>query len=277
LGLSPDSCEVNCARLIEEMLRDPLGGVTRPAAVILELIQGEGGVIPVPLSFAQRIRAVTRDLGVPLIVDEVQTGCGRTGTWLALEQYGVEPDVIVMSKGLSGLGLPVALIVYDERLDVWLPGAHTGTFRGNQLSFAGGTRMIEIFQRDRILANVQARGAQMAALLSEIKQRHPVVAEVRGRGLMWGMELADPRTGRPDGDLARAVQRGCLESGLIIEVGGRDDCVVRLLPPLNLTAATLATAISILGAALASAAGPGARRVETACPSQQEGGTSCPA
>src|SRR5690606_5270565 len=97
------------------------------AAVIIELVQGEGGVIPARKEFVQRLRALTRELDIPLIADEVQTGGGRTGTWFAFEQFGIEPDVIVASKGLSGLGAPVAVIFYDERLDAWSPGAHTGT------------------------------------------------------------------------------------------------------------------------------------------------------
>jgi diaminobutyrate-2-oxoglutarate transaminase len=256
LGLTVGSCDTNCAGLLDQLLRDPLGGVTKPAAVILELIQGEGGVIPAPPSFARRLREVTTDLGVPLIVDEVQTGCGRTGTWLAVEQYGIEPDVIVMSKGLSGFGLPVALILYQEWLDVWLPGAHTGTFRGNQLAFAGGSRLIELFQRDDILAGVRLRGSELAERLDALRRRHPAVAQTRGRGLMWGAELADPRSGQPDGALARAVQRACLERGLIVEVGGREDSVVRFLPPLNVSAAEIAIAADILDEALAAVSSP---------------------
>ena len=117
----------------------------------MELVQGEGGVIPADREFVTRVRAVTRELDIPLIVDEVQTGCGRTGTWFAFEQYGIEPDVIIASKGLSGMGLPVALIMYDEKLDQWAPGAHTGTFRGNQLAFAAGTKAIEVIREQDIL------------------------------------------------------------------------------------------------------------------------------
>ena len=119
LGLRRDSCETNCVALLERALRDPNGGIARPAAVILELVQGEGGVIPADRDFVRRVRALTRELDIPLVVDEVQTGCGRTGTWFAFEQYDIEPDVIVASKALSGIGQPVALIMYDERLDVW--------------------------------------------------------------------------------------------------------------------------------------------------------------
>ena len=166
----------------------------RPAAVIVEMVQGEGGVVPADLDFVRRLRQLTRELDVPLVVDEVQTGCGRTGTWFAFEQYGIEPDVIVASKALSGIGQPVAIILYDERLDVWAPGAHTGTFRGNQVAFAAGARAVRIVRRDDVLGNVRARAAQIAQRL-DVLRTHPWVRDVRGRGLMWGIELADPSTG----------------------------------------------------------------------------------
>ncbi|MGY1772520.1 diaminobutyrate--2-oxoglutarate transaminase family protein [Blastococcus sp. SYSU D00813] len=245
LGLESDRCATNCATYLERTLTDSNGGVTRPAAVILELVQGEGGVVPATRDFVRRVRALTRELDVPLVVDEVQTGCGRTGTWYAFEQYDIEPDVIVASKALSGIGQPVAVILYDERLDTWAPGAHTGTFRGNQLAFAAGTEAVRIVRRDDVLANVRARGAQIAELLAPLLDL-PEVREVRGAGLMWGVELADPVTGAPAGGLARAVQARALRRGLILECGGREDCVVRMLPPLNVTADVVATACEIL-------------------------------
>jgi diaminobutyrate-2-oxoglutarate transaminase len=245
VGLQPDRCTTNCVGFAEHALTDANGGVPLPAAVILELVQGEGGVVPATLDFAQRIRALTRELDIPLVVDEVQTGCGRTGTWFAFEQYGIEPDVIVASKALSGIGLPVAIILYDERLDTWAPGAHTGTFRGNQLAFAAGAEAVRIVRRDGILQNVRDRGGQIDQLLAPL-QNLPWVREVRGVGLMWGVELADPDTGRPAGRLARAVQSRALRRGLILECGGRDDCVVRMLPPLNVTADVIDTACRIL-------------------------------
>lgn len=245
LGLSPDTCETNCVGYLERTLTDSLGGVPRPAAVVLELVQGEGGVVPAGPDFVRRVRALTRELDIPLVVDEVQTGGGRTGTWFAFEQYGIEPDVIVASKALSGIGAPVALLLYDGRLDVWAPGAHTGTFRGNQPAFASGLEALRIIRRDDVLGNVRRRGAQIADRLEELRDR-PWVREVRGRGLMWGVELADPRDGRPAGELAGEVQARALRSGLILELGGREDCVVRMLPPLNVTAEVVQAACSIL-------------------------------
>jgi diaminobutyrate-2-oxoglutarate transaminase len=179
------------------------------------------------------------------VVDEVQTGGGRTGTWFAFEQYGIEPDVIIASKALGGIGAPVAVIFYDRRLDVWDPGAHTGTFRGNQLAFAAGTEAIRIIRRDDVLGNVRRRAEQIVHRLA-VLQHHPWVWQVRGRGLMWGVELAEPLSGTPAGELARAVQASALRRGLILELGGRDDCVVRMLPPLNVTAEVIDMACTIL-------------------------------
>ena len=149
--------------MLENALHDPNGGIPLPAAVLVEMVQGEGGVVPADRDFVRRLRDLTRELDIPLMVDEVQTGCGRTGTWFAFEHYDIEPDVIVASKALSGIGQPVAVIMYDERLDVWTPGAHTGTFRGNQLAFAAGAKAVEIVRRDDVLGNVRAREEQIRA------------------------------------------------------------------------------------------------------------------
>ncbi|MFC5720679.1 aspartate aminotransferase family protein [Streptomyces gamaensis] len=245
LALTPETCETNCVAFLERALRDGNGGVPRPAAVVLELVQGEGGVIPARPAFVTRVRELTRELGVPLVVDEVQTGCGRTGTWFAFEQYGIEPDVVVASKALSGIGTPVAMIFYDRRLDVWAPGAHTGTFRGNQLAFAAGTEAVRLVRDEDVLGNVRARAAQIEDRLAELKN-FPHVREVRGLGMMWGVELAGPEDGRPAAGLARAVQSHALRHGLIVELGGREDCVVRMLPPLNTTADVVDAACGIL-------------------------------
>jgi diaminobutyrate-2-oxoglutarate transaminase len=255
LGLSPDSCSTNCIRYLESSLTDSNGGVPLPAAVIIEMVQGEGGVIPASLDFVKRLRALTRELGIPLIVDEVQTGCGRTGSWFAFEHYGIEPDVIVASKALSGIGLPVSIILYDRDLDVWAPGAHTGTFRGNQLAFVAGTEAVRIIRRDGILDNVKRRGEQMAARLGSLTS-NPSVREIRGRGLMMGIELSTAPNGQTGSQLARQVQDRALQAGLILELGGRDDCVVRLLPPLNVTAELIDTACEIVVEAINSCTAP---------------------
>lgn len=240
-----------CLEYLERSLRDPLGGIPRPAAVIVEMVQGEGGVIPAPTDFVQGLRRVTQELEIPLIVDEVQTCGGRTGTWFAFEQHGIEPDVIIASKAIGGMGIPVAIVLHDERLDAFAPGAHTGTFRGNQLAFAAGVAAARIIERDRIMDNVDELGAYALTVLEGFARDHATVGQARGSGLMLGIELIDPDTGEPNGDAGRSVQRAAIERGLIVELGGRNDCVVRLLPALNVSRETLDQAFEILDSVLA--------------------------
>jgi diaminobutyrate-2-oxoglutarate transaminase len=245
-----------CAEYLERSLRDPIGGVPRPAAVILEVVQGEGGVIPASTAFLQGVRAITRELDIPLIVDEIQSGCGRTGSWFAFEQHGIVPDVIVASKALGGLGMPISIMLYDERLDAWDAGAHTGTFRGNQLAFAAGVAAARIIQRDDILMHVADLGEVALAGLRQLVDDYEIVGEARGAGLMLGLELIDPHTGAPNGSAAAIVQREALARGLIVELGGREDAVVRMLPPLNVSRRTLDQALSIVREAVDVAARP---------------------
>ncbi|MCE4946855.1 MULTISPECIES: diaminobutyrate--2-oxoglutarate transaminase family protein [Streptomyces] len=229
------------ARFTENLLDDPKGGVPRPAGMILEPVQGEGGVIPAPVGWLRRMRELTAARGVPLIVDEVQTGVGRTGTFWAVEQSGIVPDVLVLSKAIGG-SLPLAVIVYREELDAWRPGAHAGTFRGNQLAMAAGTATLSYVRRNGLAARAAELGATMLGRLRALAAAHDCIGDVRGRGLMLGVEIvdrdgaADALGARPaDPALAAAVQRACLDRGLIVELGGRHSAVIRLLPPLTLT------------------------------------------
>jgi diaminobutyrate-2-oxoglutarate transaminase len=249
--LEPRSCDTNCASYVRHSLLDDYGGVPRPAAIIMELVQGEGGVVPATPRFVQTIAATAKELDIPLVVDEVQTGYGRTGTWWAFERYGIEPDVIVMSKAAGGIGLPVAAIMYDKRLDTWAAGTHIGTFRGHQLAFAASVATLEVMRREDVLGNVGRQGAWMIETLRNTAVRHPIVADVRGVGLMLGIEIGDPATGEPDGTRAARVQREALRRGLVLEVGGQHGAVVRLLPPLNLSRTVAAAALRVLDEALA--------------------------
>jgi diaminobutyrate-2-oxoglutarate transaminase len=250
LGLERATCKTNCATYFENALRDPNSGLGRVAAVLLEMVQGEGGVIPADPEFVMRLRAVTRELNIPLIVDEIQTGCGRTGTWFAFERYGIEPDVVVYSKGISGMGAPVSLMLYRKKMDVWEPGAHIGTFRGNHVAFAAGIATIRAFEREGILEQVRAKEAYLREFFADPAHGSRLIGDVRGLGLMWGIEIVDPADGSPSSVLAARIQSSALKRGLIVELGGRDDCVVRLLPPLNLSADTLQEALDILISAI---------------------------
>ncbi len=251
VGASPAGCGQACLDYLERSLRDPAGGIPLPAAVIIEPVQGEGGVVPAPPEFLQGLRRITTELDIPLIVDEIQTGYGRTGHWFAFEEAGIVPDVVLFSKAAGGIGIPTALIAYHERLDRWAPAAHTGTFRGNQLAFAAGVATLRIMREAGVLDNVAARSEQAFSRLTEFAAGVPEVGDVRGKGLMLGIEVIDPASGEPDGKLALRVQRDALDHGLIVELGGRHDAVVRLLPPLNVDAATLDAALDILTASVA--------------------------
>ncbi|MEU9113422.1 diaminobutyrate--2-oxoglutarate transaminase family protein [Streptomyces sp. NPDC048483] len=229
------------ARWTENLLDDDKGGVPRPAGMILEPVQGEGGVIPAPDAWLRRMRQITADRQIPLIVDEVQTGVGRTGTFWAIEHSGIVPDVLVLSKAIGG-SLPLAVIVYRGELDAWQPGAHAGTFRGNQLAMAAGRATLAYVREHQLARRAQDLGARMLARLGGLAARHDCIGDIRGRGLMLGVELvdrdadADAGGARPaDPRLAAAVQRACLDRGLIVELGGRHSAVVRLLPPLTIT------------------------------------------
>ncbi|MEU1279969.1 diaminobutyrate--2-oxoglutarate transaminase family protein [Streptomyces sp. NPDC005805] len=229
------------ARLAAGVLDDPKSGVPAPAGMILEPVQGEGGVVPAPDSWLRRMREITAARSVPLIADEVQTGVGRTGAFWAVEHSGVVPDVMVMSKAIGG-SLPLAVIVYRSGLDAWQPGAHAGTFRGNQLAMAAGAATLAFVRENRLAERAATLGARMLARLQGLAASHRCIGDVRGRGLMIGVELVDPETTAPDAlapppapRLAAEVRHQCLERGLIVELGGRESAVVRLLPPLTLT------------------------------------------
>jgi diaminobutyrate-2-oxoglutarate transaminase len=253
------------ARWTAHLLDDPKGGVQPPAAMLLEPVQGEGGVIPAPDSWLRRMREITAARGIPLIADEVQTGVGRTGTFWAVERSGIVPDVMVLSKAIGG-SLPLAVIVYKEELDTWQPGAHAGTFRGNQLAMAAGTATLRFVRQHALHERAEAVGSRMLCRLRGLAAHHACIGDVRGRGLMIGLELVDPEA-EPDDygalpaapRLAARVQQEALRRGLIVELGGRHASVVRLLPPLTVTDEQAEAVLDRLGSAIEAAAAPAAR------------------
>ncbi|MFD5041155.1 diaminobutyrate--2-oxoglutarate transaminase family protein [Streptomyces sp. NPDC058377] len=252
------------ARWTEYLLDDPKGGVPAPAAMILEPVQGEGGVNPAPDGWMRRMREITQERSIALIADEVQTGVGRTGTFWAVEHSGIVPDVMVLSKAIGG-SLPLAVIVYRAELDLWQPGAHAGTFRGNQLAMAAGAATLAYVRENGLAERAGTLGARMLARLQALAADHPSIGDVRGRGLMIGIELVDPEAEPltvttengsappPDPALAAVVQQECLRRGLIVELGGRHNAVVRLLPPLTLTEEQATAVVDRLADALRAA------------------------
>ncbi|MFE1949792.1 diaminobutyrate--2-oxoglutarate transaminase family protein [Streptomyces sp. NPDC059524] len=179
------------AHWTESLLDDTKAGVPQPAGMILEPVQGEGGVIPAPDAWLRRMRAITEQRSIPLIADEVQTGVGRTGAFWAVDHSGVVPDVMVLSKAIGG-SLPLAVIVYRDDLDVWPPGAHAGTFRGNQLAMAAGAATLSYVRENDLAARAATLGARMLDQLNALAKEFPYIGDVRGRGLMIGVELVDP-------------------------------------------------------------------------------------
>jgi diaminobutyrate-2-oxoglutarate transaminase len=247
-----------CTRYLEALLLDPESGVPRPAGVFVELVQGEGGNIPAPDAWSRQLRDVTARHDVPLVVDEIQTGFGRTGAMFSCEHAGVTPDVMLLSKAIGG-GLPLAVVAYDRSLDKWQPGAHAGTFRGNQLAMAAGLATMEYLERHDLAAHAARMGERLMGQLRELSPRFPCIAEVRGRGLMVGVELVDPGASDALGfpaaapELARAVQREALRRGLIVELGGRHGAVVRFLPPLIIEPREIDFIAAVMKQALAAA------------------------
>ena len=244
------------AAVFESALRDPEGGMNRPAAVILEPVQGEGGVNPAPVEWLRQIRRTTHELGIPLILDEVQSGVGRTGTFYAFEKAGIVPDILVLSKAIGG-GLPMAVVIYRPELDLWQPGAHAGTFRGNQLAMVAGRRTLAIVARDGLAARAREAGERLCAHLRAMAARDGRIGDVRGAGLMIGAEIVDPDGARDtadrpprDGRMAALLQKECFRRRLILERGGRDGSVLRFLPPLTMSDAEIDEVAAILESSL---------------------------
>ncbi|MBO8458704.1 MAG: diaminobutyrate--2-oxoglutarate transaminase family protein [Spirochaetes bacterium] len=239
-----------CA-FFERTLKDPESGVKKPAAVIIEPVLGEGGVIPVPFKFMQTIRRVTEELDIPMIVDEIQCGIGRTGKFYAFEYSGIVPDVILSSKAVGG-SQPLAVVIYNKKLDVWTPGAHAGTFRGNQLAMKAGTILIKKVSEPDFLSDVKRKGQITIDRLTALKNRVSIIGDVRGLGLMIGVEFIDPNGGKdimgkflPSGEIASKVQKLCFENHFIMEKGGRNGSVMRCLCALNVTDEEISKAMEI--------------------------------
>ncbi|WP_298504121.1 diaminobutyrate--2-oxoglutarate transaminase family protein [uncultured Sphaerochaeta sp.] len=229
-----------CA-VFERTLKDPESGITKPAAVILETIQGEGGVVPAPIKFLQTVRRVTKELDIPMIVDEIQCGIGRSGKFFAFEYADIVPDIILASKAIGG-SQPMSVVIYHKDLDAWQPGAHAGTFRGNQLAMAAGTVVMKRVSKPEFLAEVIEKGKMIEDHMTKLMQEVSIIGDVRSKGLMLGIEFVDP-LGQKDqlgslpqsGVIAAKVQKECFNNRLIMEKGGRYGSVMRCLCALNVT------------------------------------------
>jgi 4-aminobutyrate aminotransferase len=228
----------------------------RVAAVIVEPVLGEGGYIVPPATFLPRLREITRQHGILLIADEVQTGFGRTGEMFAVEHWGVEPDILVMAKGIAS-GLPLSgILARRELLERWTPGAHGGTYGGNVVSCAAANATLDVIEDERLVANAAARGRQLLDGLCSVQDRFPSLGDVRGLGCMVGLEFVRPgvRDGRvPNPEVVKRVLAAALERDLIVLSAGSYAQVVRLIPPLVTTAAEVDGALETLVEAMTAA------------------------
>jgi diaminobutyrate-2-oxoglutarate transaminase len=224
--------------LLEQHLEDTSSGVDLPAALILETVQAEGGVNVASNPWLRRLQALLKRFEILLIIDDVQVGCGRTGPFFSFEQAELDPDIICLSKSLSGYGLPFALTLLRPELDQWEPGKHNGTFRGQNLAFVTATAALETYwSSGQLSADVQRRGLMVCEHLQLLAQRFG--GTVRGRGLIQGWEC-------PEHDKAAAVSRAAFDRGLVIETAGRRDEVLKVLPPLTIPDAALERGLQIL-------------------------------
>lgn len=233
------------SKLLEKFLRDPSSGVPTPAAVILEPVQGEGGINVASDRWLRNVAEICRRHDVLLISDEIQVGNGRTGDFFAFESSGIRPDIVCLSKSLGG-GLPISIVMMRPELDVWKPGQHTGTFRGNNLAFIAGQTLLNHYWADGTLSEQIGKHARtIQRSLQSLAVTYPgLVADIRGRGMVWGIEL------KPI-ELAVQISRKAFELGLVVETCGPEDQVVKLLPPLVIENAELDFGLQILHQAFA--------------------------
>ena len=227
----------------EALLKDGGSGMDKPAAVILETVQAEGGVNVASVEWLQRLRRITAEHGILLIADDIQVGCGRTGGFFSFEEAGIVPGIVTLSKSLSGYGLPLALVLMKPEFDQWAPGEHNGTFRGHNPAFVTATAALAHWESDTLARDVARKGALVERQLQRMVQRLTPGAQVRGRGLIWGVEFSDAT-------LAGRISQACFERGLIIETAGIDDQVLKLLPSLTISDEELQHGLDVIETSL---------------------------
>ncbi len=244
-GKDPQEAVDHALEEVEAIVEDPYGGLANPAGIVVEPIQGEGGVVTPPAGFLQGLRDIADDNDVVLVFDEIQSGFGRTGEWWACDWAGVTPDAMTSAKALGGVGFPLSATIYHEDLDTWGSGDHAGTYRGHVVAMRAGTRAIEYVQAHDLLAHARELGEYVRSRLREAADGTDRLAQVRGRGLFVGAEFVDA-DGAPDGDVVDAIQQYCFENGVLVWTAGRHGNVLRLLPPLVLTHDLAETALDVV-------------------------------
>ncbi len=238
--------DINTAQYMRRFLEDNSSGVDIPSAVILETVQGEGGIRVASDEWLREVEAICREFDILLIVDDIQVGNGRTGHFFSFEQSGIKPDIVTVSKSFSGYGLPMSLVLFRRELDIWKAGQHTGTFRGNNLAFVCASVALEYWKDDRFSKDVFRKGAILSDRLNAISGKYPQLnSEVRGRGFIYGMSVDPP-------ELAREISMECFKNKLIIELAGARNNVIKFLAPLIIPDEVLMEGLDILDASIGS-------------------------
>ena len=245
------TCFQDCAEYFLEVLKNPHSGISRPAAVILEPLQGEGGNIVPNDKFLERIVQIAREYDVVTIFDEVQSGFFRTGKFLASSHSKVVPDIYTLSKGLGGIGFPISAIVYNRNIEAWGSAKHVGTFRGNQVSIAAGNGAFDFASKYSLESHVAEISEYLINKLKVIAAQSSYIGDVRGLGLMIGIEFVrDKLTRLPFPEIVGQIRESCFQKGLLFEVGGHYNNVIRLVPPLIINEEIVDNALEIFQSAV---------------------------
>ncbi|PLC55093.1 diaminobutyrate--2-oxoglutarate transaminase [Pollutimonas nitritireducens] len=234
--------DINTMAYLERMLDDPSSGLDHPAAVIVETVQGEGGVNVATWRWLKELEKLCRRHDMLLIVDDIQVGCGRTGNFFSFESAGIQPDIITLSKSLSGFGLPMSLVLMKPELDIWKPGAHSGTFRGNNLAFVTAAQALDTYWSDGAFSEeIQRKEGLVRDWLENLVHSYPMAGlSVRGRGLIQGLITS------ADDDVAAQVAKKAFGYGLVIETSGAHDEVLKVLPALTIEDDLLSRGLEII-------------------------------
>lgn len=231
---------------MEQLLTDTHSGVDKPAAIIMETVQAEGGINIADTEWLRDLRQLCDDHDILLIIDDIQVGCGRVGSFFSFERAGIVPDMVVLSKSISGYGLPMSLLLLKPELDIWGPGEHNGTFRGNQLAFVAGKAALEFRDTVGLEAQVREKEAFVQQFLREHIQSADPLIDIRGLGLIWGIDVS--HLGEA---FAKEVTALCFSKGLIIERAGRNDTVIKIMPALTISLENLRKGCNIIKESMA--------------------------
>ena len=238
---SPFNSNIDTIDYMESLILDDHSGVEKPAAIFLETIQAEGGIYICSDGFLKRIREFCDKYDILLVVDDVQVGCGRAGTFFSFESSGIVPDMVSLSKSISGFGLPMALLLIKKELDIWKPGEHNGTFRGHQLSIIGADAALDYWKTDDFKNGVAVKSGMIKSYIEKNILSLSDKLTYRGKGFVFGIDFS-----AVNDDISGAVAKECFKNRLIIERAGRKDSVLKLLPPLTSTEENLTAGLEII-------------------------------